>query len=124
MPEIFGEVIQCLYQRQNPVCVNSQLFPYPVHVEKFPVVPPGEVLSSYVLGRDLKGEAECDLVYMTEGPTFGSLASICGKYGRLYEVCSVVSDSVLSFVADLSSLTIHDVEALNRPSILELRVGA
>lgn len=61
---------------------------------------------------------------MTEGDDLSNWYSIWGEYDCLHETRFVLSEFVISSVADLLLLKIYGVEAMSRVSILEGHVGA
>lgn len=77
-----------------------------------------------MLARDLEGEADFDLAYLTGGPDLGIQASISDDYGHRLEGCFVVSTFIPSSFLDLLSMAIAGVEAMSEEFILEVGVDA
>lgn len=75
------------------------------------------------LASYLDGEADWYLSDLTGGAYLGSQASILVNYGRPYEACSVVGESVLTSVADLIELAIRGMQAMSRKCIHKVHMS-
>lgn len=96
----------------------------PIYLQKSSAAAREKLGSMELLSSVLDAEGDWDLANLTKGPELGSHASICSRCWRPRETCSVDFKCVLSLVADLLSLKISSMEAINRPSVMEVRVGA